>query len=248
MAKNILLLFFFFALFNCKENIHLKSKGVQKDIVLNQASKNSDSTQHIVISNGVEEEFIDSLNVGIRGKFKVDFKKFRSDSVYVVLKFYEKKNTKWILKQDLIFEKDGIISCDVQLEDFNNDGLNDLTFKSNVAARGANEIRKLLFFDKKKGKLNVIRNSDSYPNLRYNKKLNCIDSQAFYAGSTTYFLKIEKDSLREFASISSLDESLEINLIDKKGNRKLLERHSIDHEDVYIRYSNYKPLEVLEGE
>lgn len=242
MFKNILLLFLLIAFSGCKEKTSLNKKNTQENFFSN---KPADKDQKLV-SDILEEEFLDSLNIGIRGKFKIDLRKFRGDSVYVILKFYEKAEAEWILKQDLIFEKDGVVSCDVQLEDFNNDGLNDLTFQSSVAARGANEIRKLFIFDDKKGKLNTISNSNNYPNLRYNKKLDCVDSQAFYGGSTTYFLKIEKDSLKEFASVSSMDETIEINLIDKKGKYKLLKRLPLEKEDVYTRYSNYKPLEILE--
>ncbi len=51
-----------------------------------------------------------------------------------------------------------------QLEDFNNDGIKDMTYVSAVAARGANEVRRLFIYDKKRDELVYIKNSEDYPN------------------------------------------------------------------------------------
>lgn len=99
----------------------------------------------------LKETFTDSTQVGSKGKFKLTVDQFRSDdSTYVAIHLFEKRNSKWQIKQKLEYLKDGITNCDPELTDFNNDGFNDLTFQSSVAARGANEIRKLLIFDPSK--------------------------------------------------------------------------------------------------
>ncbi|WP_395053259.1 hypothetical protein [Flavobacterium sp.] len=189
-----------------------------------------------------EEEFIDSVNIGLKGKFRIDLKKYRSlDSVYVEIKFFEKQNTKWNLKQNLKFEKDGLTSCDIEIKDFNNDGLNDMTFQSSVAARGANEIRKLFIFDKPKGELKYIRNSENFPNIRYNKELNCLDAFIIYGGTQTAFMKISKDTLWEFASVELFDNRITIIDTDIYGKKTEIRNEKFE-KDIYTRYKNYKPL------
>jgi hypothetical protein len=189
-----------------------------------------------------EEEFIDSVNIGLKGKFKIDLKKYRSlDSVYVEIKFFEKQNTKWSLKQNLKFEKDGVTSCDIEIKDFNNDGMNDMTFQSSVAARGANEIRKLFIFDKTKGELKYIRNSENFPNIRYNKELNCLDAFRVYGGTQTAFMKISKDTLWEFASVELFDNRITIIETDIYGKKNEIRNDKFE-KDIYTRYKNYKPL------
>lgn len=196
----------------------------------------------------IEEEYTDSLKIGVPRKYKLDFKKFRSnDSVYIEIKFFEKNNSKWLLKQKFHFLKDGILSCDVELKDFNNDKLNDFTFISSIAARGANSIRKLFIFDKESGKLIFIKNSEEFPNIRYNKDLNCIDAFRVYGGTQTAFAKIEKDSLREFANVEVFHGRIIINTIDKNGKEKTIRNEKYDKES-YVRFKNYSPLKELEGE
>lgn len=196
----------------------------------------------------LEEEYIDSLKIGIKGENKIELKKFRSiDSVYVEIKFFEKKNSKWLLKQNFHFSKDGVLSCDVKYEDFNSDNLNDFTFKSSIAARGANIIRKLFIFDKKTRNLKFIKNSEEFPNLRYNEDLDCIDAFRVYGGTQTAFAKIEGDSLREFANVELFEKRIIIKVIDKKGIEKILRNEKFD-KGSYIRFKNYSPLLEYEGE
>ena len=67
--------------------------------------------------------------------------------------FYTKQKNKWSLRNDFKLWKDGVVGCDTKLADFNNDGLNDMTYISAVAARGANEVRRLFIYDELKDKL-----------------------------------------------------------------------------------------------
>lgn len=193
---------------------------------------------------GLLEHFVDSTNIGKPKKNKFELSLFRnSDSSYVILQFYVKsKQNKWLLKQKFNFSADDISGCFTELSDFNNDGFKDVTYKSAIAARGANEVRRLFIYDNNKDQLIYIKNSENYPNLMYNKKLNCIDAFLVHGGSTTVFLKIEKDSLREFASIN-LDDKINVQLIDKNGNRRYLIRNKKNTFDLYTRFTNFSPLE-----
>jgi hypothetical protein len=127
------------------------------------------------------------------------------------------------------------------ITDFNNDNFKDITFISTQAARSANEVRRLFIYDDYKRELTSIANSEDYPNMIYNKELNCIDAFLIHGGSSTVFAKIKGDSLIEFASVHN-DSHRTVYEIDEFGNEKLLRKDRIDPEDIYIRYSNYKPL------
>ncbi|RZJ73349.1 hypothetical protein [Flavobacterium sp.] len=193
-------------------------------------------------SDALEEHYVDSTKIGIKGHFKLDLRKFRTvDSVYAIVRFYQKSDGKWKLKQQLKFDKDGIVGCDPEFSDFNNDGNGDFTFKNGVAARRANEMRLLIIFDPKKRELTLMKNSGEHPNLKYNRELDCIEGFHVYGGALTCFLKIESDSLREFANVETFDDTLTVTKIDKKGKqRQILRKH---FEESYVRFKNYDPVE-----
>lgn len=186
--------------------------------------------------------FADSVNIGRKKYNKVELSLYRtSDSNYVVIKFYSRLNTKaWKLRQTFSFEKDGVTGLDTKLSDFNNDGLNDMTYISNVAARGANELRRLFIYNKHTDKLVYMKNSEDYPNMLYNKELNCIDAFLVYGGCSTVFLKINGDRLKEFASVE-LFGGLTISTYEKNGKEKIIFRDK-KNKAGYIRYKNFKPL------
>lgn len=241
MTKSILLILLF-SLVSCsqkskEQTVHLLEKIVAKKQIPKPEIKPES------IGKVLEEAFTDSTQVGTKGKFKLIVNQFRTDdSTYVEINLFEKRNNKWIIQQNLEYLKDGVTNCEPELKDFNNDGFNDLTFKSSVAARGANEIRKLLIFNPSKKKFILMKNSDHYPNLQYNELLNCVDAWLVYGGSSTVFLKIEKDSLREFAGVSLDNNDREIYIIDKKGKRKTVKKEIVKDLEVYTRYKNYNPL------
>jgi len=240
MKKSILLILLF-SIVSCsqkskEQSVALSAKVVAKEIIKPETKR--DTTQTVL-----EETFTDSTQVGTKGKFKLAVNQFRSDdSTYVEIHLFEKQDSKWLIIQKLEYLKDGVTNCEPELKDFNNDGFNDLTFKSSVAARGANEIRKLLIFQPSKKEFILMKNSDHYPNLQYNKLLNCVDAWLVYGGSSTVFLKIEKDSLREFAGVSLDSNEREIYTIDKKGKRKTVKKEFVKDLEVYTRYQNYNPL------
>lgn len=242
IIKRLFTLSILFSIFACsqkskEQKIVLSGKTISKKIV------DKPQAEPTSIGTVLEETFIDSTQVGIKGKSKLIVEQFRNDdSSYVVIQLFEKRRNKWILNQKLELLKDGITNCETEIKDFNNDSFNDVTYKSSVAARGANEIRTLLIFDKAKKQLIVMKNSDQYPNLAYNKLLNCIDAWLVYGGSSTVFLKIEKDSLREFAGVSLDENEREVYSIDKNGKRKTISKEFIKDLEVYTRYKNYDPL------
>jgi hypothetical protein len=209
--------------------------GCKKDVSVK-------STERQVASDSITQVFIDSTHIGVKGKYKLELKRISSkDSIYADIHFFEKKDTKWIEKQHFTFEQDDVAGCDPEYKDFNNDGFNDFTYVPILAARGANEVRSLFIFDPELSILRYMKNSRNYPNLEYNKELDCIDAFAVYGGSSSEFLKIEKDSLRQFARIDLFDGYREVYKIDKTGKETLIKRDP--YESSQIRFKNFDPLE-----
>lgn len=204
-----------------------------------------------------EEKFVDSLNVGRKGKTKVEFEKFRhikNGDVFVTLNVYDLKDIwveskgsmfhTWELKNTFKFIKDGVTGLDVQIGDFNNDGFNDVTYQSGIAGRGGNIVMTLFVYDPENKDFIHIKNSESYPNLTYNPKLNCINSLILTGSTITSFLTIRKDTLQEFARVDVSDKIV-VEEKDLTGKFKIIEEKSFkgNDEDFYKVFRNYKPLE-----
>lgn len=204
-----------------------------------------------------EEKFVDSLNVGRKGKTKVEIEKFRyvnNGDVFVTLNFYDLKDIwveakgsmfhTWELKNSFKFIKDGVTGLDVQISDFNNDGFNDMTYQSGIAGRGGNTVMTLFVYNPKNKDFIHIKNSDNYPNLSFNSKLNCINSVILTGSTTTAFLKIKKDSLDEFARVDVSDKIV-VEEKDSTGKFKIIEEKLFkgNDDDLYKVFRNYKPLE-----
>lgn len=212
--------------------------GCKKDVPVK-------STETQVATDSITQVFIDSTLIGVKGKYKLELKRIASkDSIYADIHFFEKKDNKWIEKQHFTFEQDDIAGCDPEYRDFNNDGFNDFTYIPLLPARGANEVRRLFIFDPELSLLRYMKNSMNYPNLKYNKELDCIDAFAVYGGSSSEFLKIEKDSLRQFARVDLFDGHREVYKIDKTGKETLIKRDL--YESSQIRFKNFDPLEEYE--
>lgn len=188
-----------------------------------------------------EETFTDERRIGRRGKNKVLVRCFISgEKSFAEIKFYSlAKDQIWQQKQSFEFEKDNLAGCDPEIRDFNNDDLNDLTYVSNVAARGANEIRTLFIYDRASDNLRLIRNSADRPNLEYNRKLDCITSWAFHGATTTTFLRLDGDELKDFAHVDTGAE-LSVRVLGNNGWRDTY-RRKMSEDDIYTRYSTYDP-------
>lgn len=223
--------------FSCTEQSEKKvSTFPAKDSVqsVKDREAKNDSTE-------LQEFFVDSINIGRKKLNKIEISKYiKGDSNYVIIKFYSKQADKWHLKNEIHFDKDGITGCDTKISDFNNDGFNDMTLISTLAARGANEVRRLYIYDKNKDDIIFIKNSENYPNIRYNKDLKCVDAFLVYGGCSTVFLNISGDSLKEFASVT-LYEGLTVRVYDKNGKEKIIQRDTTIDE-AYTRYKNFRPL------
>ena len=193
----------------------------------------------------LKDYFADSLRIGKKGHNKIQVAQYSTgDSNYVTISFFSKQQDQWQLKNEYQFEKNSEIDCQTQLSDFNNDSFNDMTYISNAAARGANEVRRLLIYDNKKDQLIALKNGEQ-PNIGYNKKLKCIDAFAIHGGCTTIFFRIKGDSLVELASIDLSPEGLTITEYDKHGNGKVIRNDTTITliTEGFMRYSNYKPLQ-----
>jgi len=192
-------------------------------------------------SDHLSEFFTDESRIGRAGKNKIVVNCFeRGGEMVAEIKFYSRSNNaRWEQKQSFEFKKDGLTGCDPEIKDFNNDGLKDFTYQSNVAARGANVIRTLFIYDPKKDELLYVKNSESYPNMLYNEKLDCIDSWMFHGATTTVFLKIEGDMLKEFASVDTGAE-LVVKVTTEIGEREI-RRKTMSLDDIYTRYISFDP-------
>ena len=117
--------------------------------------QNADTSKTEII-----DTFVDSSNIGTKGKCKVELTKFRVyDDIYVIIKFYIKgRNTikdpeTWMVQNNYCYETTALMGFEPNISDFNNDDFNDLTFISGTAARGANEVRRLFVYESQKQEL-----------------------------------------------------------------------------------------------
>lgn len=193
------------------------------------------------------EYFVDSTLIGKKGSNKIEAFLYKTpDSLYIDIKFYAKKQNNWNLKNSFQFEKDEMYSIDPDISDFNNDSFLDFNYRAIAAARGANNVRRLFIYDKSGDSLILIKNSLDYPNIIYNKKLNCIDSWMIHGCSSQAFLKIKKDSLIDFAWIHSGEEML-IYELDKDRNEKIITKTPNLDYGCYTRFESYRPLIPLKN-
>jgi len=210
------------------------------------------------------EKFVDSTEIGKKGHNKVEIMQYVNDftsDCFIRIFFRRKENfndvrkTDWWFCNNFIFDgTQGFMYFDIssrpEISDFNNDGYNDFTYRSIDAPRGGNDIRKLFIYDLEKDKFIYIKNSEEYPNLKYNKELDCITSYILTATQSQYFLKLDGDSLVPFAYIDTQMEFygedeiyIYVYEIDKNGNEILLERKKADFE-MMPYFTNYKPLKA----
>ncbi|WP_333851593.1 XAC2610-related protein [Epilithonimonas sp.] len=208
------------------------------------------------ITYNLVDKYIDSTNSGEKGKTRIVAEQFqRNDDsgAFVILNFYHKEKIidyksqkykyKWHFDNRYYFETTSPLGIGANLQDFNNDGFKDFTYQSSTAARGGNEVRKLFIYNPVSKKFNYIRNSERYPNLFYNSKLNCIGSIILTGSTTSYFLKIKKDTLYDFAKVDASDSVL-VKERNENGEYQIIQKRKLNkNEDELSTFSNFKPLE-----
>lgn len=190
------------------------------------------------------EFFSDSKTVIKPGKYKINITQ-RNNKTKSVVNFdlFRKSGNKWSKIQNGSFKKPSDLPLSVTTdEDLNNDGYNDLKIFYAQAARGANEIEKLLIFNPKTQKLVEIINSQEYPNLHYNAKRNCITSYMFYGGNATYFLHIKQNRLEGFGKVEFSNDSIYSYRIKNK-QEVLLKKQAYKSNDGAVFFSNFDPVE-----
>ncbi len=245
--KEILVIISFIILVSCiqkKPSKELKSQTNASTVTtptetINKASENIEDLNSFVPT--LIEKYIDSLSFGNKYKLTIELNQLFEDEYFVNIKFYKLGNQIWNNVQEFNVEKDPITGLEVIIADFNEDGYNDFSFQNGVTARGANELRTHFLFDSNGEKLNLIKNSNEYPNLRFNPDLKCYDSWLVYGGSSTLFLRLENDLLTEFAGVDC-NEIIEAYTIDKNRKRQIISSDSLNCENRHRRYLNYAPL------
>jgi hypothetical protein len=236
-------------LLSCNSNQETKKQIDKADRteIGNSKISSVDNQNEDSVKTAIIETFVDSLNIGEKGKCKVELIKHRVyEDNFVIIKFYIKGSytakdpETWMNTNTYCYETNAMMGFEPNISDFNNDDFNDFTFISGSAARGANEVRRLFIYDNREQKLISMVNSQDFPNMLYNKELDCIDAFLVYGGCSTVFLNIKGDSLKEFASVQ-LFEGLTVATYDKNGKRKIIMRDK-KNAPGYTRFKNFKPL------
>lgn len=218
-----------------------KDKSVKAD-TLQSATQPVSTSKTNTPDTDIIETFTDSLNLGDKGKCKVELIKHRVyDDSFIIVKFYVRDQGRWCIKNIYAYETNAMMGFTPVISDYNNDNFNDITFISGNAARGANEVRRLFIYNDQKQELISIVNSQDYPNMLYNNELQCIDAFLVYGGCSTVFLHIKGDSLKEFASVELMD-GLTVTTYDNNGKAKII-RHDKSYEETFTRYKNFNTLQ-----
>ena len=188
------------------------------------------------------EYFSDSKTAIKANQYKIEITQNNNSKKPVVyFNLYRKSSKKWLKIQSGNFTKESTSLYVTTDEDLNNDGYNDLKISFAQAARGANEIEKLLIFNPKLQKLIEIVNSQEYPNLHYNSKRNCINSYMFSGSNTTLFFKLRNNKLENFAKVEFYNDSVYSYKI-KKNQEILLKKRTYQSSDAAIFFSDFDPI------
>jgi len=189
------------------------------------------------------EFFIDSISFGQKQKNKIEIYKIGTEENTIAKVYlYEKSENQWKTKDSLKLEAVRINDLEAEIKDFNNDNFKDIIFTTGMAARGGNIVQTLILYSPINKSLNWIKNSESFSNLMYNQKLNCIDACILTGGQTTYFLKIKNDSLKEFANVDQRNGRIVAEVLDMNGKWKEIENIKEEPEG-FDRFINFNPIE-----
>lgn len=192
------------------------------------------------------EHFTDSINFGLKHKNKIEIYKIGTEENTIAkIYLFEIKKDKWSLKDSLTLDAERINNLNPEIIDFNNDNFKDIVFTTGMAARGGNVIQTLILYSTEKESLLWIKNSENFPNLMYNEKLDCIDALILTGGQKTSFLKIKNDSLEEFAYVDQSDGRILAKILDANGKWKEIENIKDDPKN-FDRFINFNPIEKRE--
>lgn len=229
--KKIISLFFILLIICCNKKTETKTK-----IILSNKTVNSDFPDTI-------EVFKDSINFGFKKNNKIEVYKIGTEkSVIAKVYLFEKNKNQWQINDSVILDAERVNDLETRVEDFSNDKFKDIIFTTGIAARGGNNIQSLILYSPASKSLKLIKNSENYPNLLYNDKLNCIDSCILTGGQTTYFLRIKNDNLIEFASVDQRDGRIITEILDTNGKWKEIENIK-DVPDSFDRFIDFNPIE-----
>lgn len=214
-----------------------------EEITMEESTQQNNT--RVAEQDSIIEIFIDSTTIGNKGKNKLTaIAKGNPDSTYILIDFYSKKNNEWVLKNHYEYMISRITGIDPFIADYNNDGFKDFNYSAGIAARGSNNIRRLFVYNPTTDSLMLIKNSTNYPNMVYNETLDCIDVLIFTGSFSQSFLRIEEDTLFEFADIYYNGRNIIVSEFDESGNETVILNDSISAEEFQygMRYKNYKPL------
>jgi len=126
------------------------------------------------------------------------------------------------------------------LEDFNHDGLVDMSLPYGAGARSANTLS-YLFIQEPAGTLKYIKGSSDIPNIAVDSTSHLITGTYYYAGMSFVDFEIDKDTLVEISGTNvSVDSIWTIREHYKIENRKqtVIKKDSIadNGEGLYVRY------------
>ena len=197
----------------------------------------------LITSIDTSETFTDSSHIGLKEQTMIKLLRVNySDSSKIYLKFFRKNHEKWNLSDEKSVITTSIMKMNPIFKDFNNDGFNDIIIETATSGRGGNEIQTLYLFQPKTFQLKWIKNSEDFPNLEYNSELNCVNSWVLTGGVTTFFLKIKKDSLIEFAEVDQRDGRIIVSSINKNGQKKEIQNIEDKGFSDFAKFRNYIPL------
>ena len=221
----------------------------------NSAVNKSDSVDSIAYTENkyanekigeIIHSFSEETKIGVPTKNKIEILEIAQPEFNEAkINFYALSDQKnWQLIQTCSFEIAKATGLRTFVKDYNGDGLNDFAYEYALAGRGANQLQRLFIYDKVKKELVFVKDSEKYPNLKYNKRTKSLTAQRFYGGTTlTEFLRLENNSLKLFASVESSGNVRSVFVIDEKGEKKLLRKYKIKGFEYLERFKNYNPLE-----
>lgn len=238
MKKTVFMLGLLFLIYACN---HGKKQN-------DNFNSTSDSTIQFPLLIDVSDSqlFIDSLNLGKKGANKVVVKinNLKDAANLLNVNFFKKEDFQWIESSCYSDSISDVDFCDVLVFDVNGDSYKDVLIKSLLPARVSNDVRKLFLYNPKINDFIFITNSEKYPNLNWNSRLKTIEASFFSGGFTQVFLKLQQDTLYDYAYIDVFGDSITIEERSKSGEFIVLRKNTIDKDSLSFGYLNYNPLEL----